>query len=403
MRVELTQELIDRGLQCPPGKHRVEFVCASGIGLYLEVKENRPGRAVAYLRYKDTNGKSCHARIGAIPDVLSLADVRKAAKKLKAEITLGADPRAEAKARKAVITYAVLFESYVLPHLKLRLRSWDRSEELYRLRIKAVFGGKRLNEITRHQVQSFHSALAAEGLAAATANHHIKVLRSSLNLARQWGMLEGENPAAGIAMLHEDNKVEHYLDEEQLQRLLAVLRTGQDKGRAVCTVALFLLSTGCRLNEALSATWADVNLEQRVFTIRATNSKSRKVRSVPLNDSAVEVLNGLDTKDKGGPLFRGKRGEPLKYVAKVWAGVRAEADLPHLRLHDLRHQFASFLVNDGRTLYEVQAILGHSSSKVTERYAHLSTKTLQEAASSASARLTGGAAKSSESGGSDPE
>ena len=97
-------------------------------------------------------------------------------------------------------------------------RSWDRDEELYRLRIKAAFGDKRLNQITRHQVQSFHSALATEGLAAATANHHIKVLRSSLNLARQWGMLEGENPAAGIAMLHEDNKVEHYLDDDQLQR-----------------------------------------------------------------------------------------------------------------------------------------------------------------------------------------
>jgi integrase len=65
------------------------------------------------------------------------------------------------------------------------------------------------------------------------------------------------------------------------------------------------------------------------------------------------------------------------------------AGLPHLRLHDLRHQFASFLVNDGRTLYEVQQILGHSSSKVTERYAHLSTKTLQEAANSAAARLNG--------------
>ena len=106
-------------------------------------------------------------------------------------------------------------------------------------------------------------------------------------------MLEGENPAARIAMLHEDNKIEHYLDEAQLQRLLHVLRT--DRNQAVCRIALFLLSTGCRLNEALSATWADVDVERRVFTIRATNSKSRKLRSVPLNDSAIEVLNSLDT------------------------------------------------------------------------------------------------------------
>lgn len=80
-------------------------------------------------------------------------------------------------------------------------------------------------------------------------------------------------------------------------------------------------------------------------------------------------------------------------MAKVLSRLKLKASLPNLRLHDRRHQFASFLVNDGRTLYEVQAILGHSSSKVTERYAHLSTKTLQEAANSASVRLTGGATK----------
>jgi len=398
MRVELTQELIDHGLRCEPGQRRAELVCASGIGLYLEVKANRPGRAVAYLRYKDQNGKTCHARIGSIPDVLSLAEVRKAAKKLKAEITLGADPRAEAKARKAVMTYAEFFDQHYLPHAKLHKRSWDRDEELYRLRIKSVFGNKRLNQVTRHQVQSFHSGLAAEGLAAATANHHVKLLRSSLNLARQWGMLDGENPAAGVALLLEDNKIEHYLDDVQLQRLLEVLRS--DKNQAVCRVALFLLSTGCRLNEALSATWGDVEIERRVFTVRATNSKSRKLRSVPLNDSAIEVLNSLDRGEGVDPLFVSSRGRKrhsrnaFTTIAKQWDRIRKVADLPHLRLHDLRHSFASFLVNDGRTLYEVQAILGHSTSKVTERYAHLSTTTLQQASASASAKLSSGMAKS---------
>ena len=123
------------------------------------------------------------------------------------------------------MTYAEFFDGHYLPHAKLHKRSWDRDEELYRLRIKAVFGGKRLNQITRHQLQSFHSTLATEGLAAATANHHLKLIRQSLNLARQWGMLEGENPAARIAMLHEDNKIEHYLDDVQLRRLLEVLRS----------------------------------------------------------------------------------------------------------------------------------------------------------------------------------
>jgi len=158
---------------------------------------------------------------------------------------------------------------------------------------------------------------------------------------------------------------------------------------------MFLLSTGCRLNEALSATWDDIDLERRVFTIRVTNTKARRRRSVPLNESAVAVLNDLDTREKGGRLFVGRRGA-LSTISKVWGRLRKKAGLPHLRLHDLRHQFASFLVNDGRTLYEVQAILGHSSSKVTERYAHLSPDRLRAASASASARLTGNVAKTAE-------
>ena len=75
---------------------------------------------------------------------------------------------------------------------------------------------------------------------------------------------------------------------------------------------------------------------------------------------------------------------------KVWSRLRSKAELPHLRIHDLRHQFASFLVNGGRTLYEVQTILGHSDAKVTQRYAHLSSRSLQDAANTASVMIQQG-------------
>ena len=93
-----------------------------------------------------------------------------------------------------MLTYAEFFDQHYLPHVKLHKRSWDRDEELYRLRIKAVFGGKRLNQITRHQVQSFHSALAAEGLAAATANHHLKLIRSVAQPGPAVGDAGGREP-----------------------------------------------------------------------------------------------------------------------------------------------------------------------------------------------------------------
>lgn len=84
-----------------------------------------------------------------------------------------------------------------------------------------------------------------------------------------------------------------------------------------------------------------------------------------------------------------KTQAPYTTVHKVWGRIRRKAGLPHLRIHDLRHQFASFLINSGRTLYEVQQVLGHSDPSVTQRYAHLSTKSLQDAANSASVMIKG--------------
>ena len=214
----------------------------------------------------------------------------------------------------------------------------------------------------------------------------LRLIKHALYLAIDWQLIE-KNPAARIPMLPEDNKIEHYMDEEQLQRLLHVLRT--DNNRMVCAIAMFLLAVGCRLSEALHAKWTDVDLTARVFVIRASNSKSKKARSVPLNDAALEVLESVGTQGAYEYVFPNKRTQgPYTRFGHAWNRLRANAGLPHLRLHDLRHQYASFLVNSGRSLYEVQQILGHSSPTVTQRYAHLSTKSLQEAASAASARLT---------------
>jgi len=162
------------------------------------------------------------------------------------------------------------------------------------------FGGKLLNQISRQQIQSFHTALRESGLAAATANHQVKLLRRALNLAVEWGMLE-KNPAAQISLFAEDNKVENYLDQEELERLLTVLRT--DRNRPVCHIVLFLLSTGARLNEALQARWRQCDRVNHVWRIPASNSKSKKIHSVPLNDAALDILNQLDTEGRYEYLF----------------------------------------------------------------------------------------------------
>jgi integrase len=183
------------------------------------------------------------------------------------------------------------------------------------------------------------------------------------------------------------------MDDEQLQRLLAVLKT--DKNRAVCSIVLFLLSTGARLNEALQAQWKYIDVDRRVWRIPATDSKSGKVRAVPLNDAALDVLSMQDTKDGFEHVFINRQtGKPYTTIQKVWNRLRNTAGLGHVRIHDLRHQYASFLVNNGVTLYTAGQILGHSTPKVTQRYAHLSTATLQDAAATASDQISNAMKKS---------
>jgi len=382
MIIKMTQQLIDNSLQTYAKSRRVELVSDERSGLYVEVRSSSNGQGTYYFRYKDQGGKSCHQKIGRTVDI-SLADARRKVKELRAEIALGADPRAEDKARKAVITFDTLFNDHYLPYVKQRKRSWDRDEELYRLRIKDVFGAKRLNQVTRLQIQTFHSSLLESKLAAASCNHHIKLIRHMLNLAVEWEMLD-KNPASRIHMFAEDNKVERYMNDQQLANLLEVLRT--DLSRSVCLIAMFLLATGCRLNEALSACWSQVDKDKRVWRIPASNSKSKRMRPVPLNDTALDVLNQLNTEGVYEHLFINKKTKkPYVNIAKVWEKLRSKAGLPHLRLHDLRHQAASNLINSGSSLYVVQQILGHSDPSVTQRYSHLSMKTLNEASDNASA------------------
>jgi len=378
--VQLTQNFINTNLICP-GVKRVEYCDKECPGLYVLVNPATPGRGTYYLRFKDAHGKTNHKNISKTGEI-TLTEARKEAKKLKAAIALGANPVAESRANKEVPTLAVFFRNEYLPHAMSHKRSWKRDEELYRLRIDPAFGSLRLNQLSRQKVQVFHAGLADSGLAKATADHHIKVLRRALNLAVSWGHIE-KNPITGIELFNADNRIENYMNDDELQRLLTVLRTHEN--RAVCNIAMFLLCTGCRLNEALQAEWRHVDRANRVWRILAINSKSKRMRSVPLNESALYVLDQLDTEGEFDHLFINRRTRlPYTTIMKVWSRLRAMAGLTHLRIHDLRHAYASLLVSNDRTLYEVQKILGHSDPKVTQRYAHLSSRSLQGAASMAS-------------------
>jgi integrase len=204
------------------------------------------------------------------------------------------------------------------------------------------------------------------------------LLRFIFNCAIRWEILpQGANPTQGVPLFENNNQRQRYLNEAELQRLL--LELDRNHNRQVCNAIKLLLLTGARKHEILEARWEYVDFTNRILTVPV--SKSGKPRHVSLSDAAIELLQSLPRPEGVDWVFH-KTGtnKPRKSIATAWDAIRKEADIPDVRVHDLRHSFASFLVNQGRSLYEVQRLLGHHDPKVTMRYAHLSPGALIEAA-----------------------
>jgi integrase len=382
--IQLTQAKVNSLPECPDGKSRIELCDTVIKGLYVEVRATSPGIGTYYLRYKNDDGKTCHQKLGSTMEV-KLIDAKERALLLKNEISNGKDPKEDTLKRKSILTFSEFFEDKYLPFAKQHKRTWSNDEQMYKTHLKGEFGHLKLSAIKRESAQKFHSGLKQQGLTGSTCDHYLKLMRHALNLAVDWDIIES-NQLARVKLFRECNQIERYMNDAELGGLLKVLHT--DENRPVSNLALFLLATGARNNEARQSKWDDIDVVNRLWQIPAVNSKSKKIRNVPLNDAALEVLAKVDTQDEFEYVFVNLRsGKPYACVKKTWHRLRAAAGLPKLRLHDLRHQYASMLVNAGRSLYEVQQILGHSDPKVTTRYAHLAPSTLQAAATAAGDKL----------------
>lgn len=382
--VKLTQDFINNQLVCPAGVRRAELVSDERTGLYIELRDTCKGIGTYYFRFK-SGGKTCHQKIARTTE-MSLADAKKRVIELKAEIASGTDPRSEAKTSKGVETLDDLWLEYQDFAKSTVPRSFKRLEQLWRIRIRPRMAHLNLRAISPRLIQTLMMDLRKEGLSAASADHHGGLLRRMGNMAVKWGYIPS-NFAAGVQLYHEFNGVENVLSDQQLQNLINVLNT--DENRHISRLALFLLSTGARLNEALSAQWKNVSVENRLWIVPHESSKSKRLRSIPLNDSALEVLQQIDRKESDVYVFTNRKtGTRFVNVFKPWNRIRTKAGVPFLRMHDLRHMYASYCVNNGRTIYEVSQLLGHADTRTTVRYAHLSSKTLMEAANSVSDKLS---------------
>jgi integrase len=371
----LTQQFVQNSNLCPDHLTKIDYFDTKVGGLLLKVLKS--GRKSYYLRYEDGRGRKQEKKLGSA-DVLTLSEARQSAQEKQAALAMGINPFEDKKLLKDVPTFAEFVEQSYLPYVKTYKRSWDTDVSLLNNHVLPRLGDFYLDQITRRHVIDLISEHRATHKPGST-NRVIVMVRYIFNCALKWdvpGM--DKNPTSSIELLPDNGKLERFLTQEEAKQLLIALMESDNPMLRYIIAGLLL--TGARKRELLDAKWQDFNLAERRWTIQF--NKSGKPRYIPLSDGMLRLLNEV-------PRFKGcdwvfpnpKTLKPYVNFFRSWNTARKLAGLPDLRIHDLRHSFASFLVNSRRSLYEVQNILGHTQAKTTQRYAHLSQDSLREAAS----------------------
>lgn len=357
---------------CPPGKKKIDYwdtgqTCS---GLVLEVRCS--GGRTWYLRYQDKYGAQRQYRIGRYED-LSFDQVRKTARKLRSEVVLGGDPVQQKAAVRSIPTYSDLADQH-LAHAKTYQRSYDTTELYMRRHILPRWGKKRLTDITQPEIAKW-LAEKGEKLAPATVEKIRAIFGRSFELGAQWNIEGAErNPLKGLPRRRFNNARSRYLTAEEAERLRKAVATSRNK--QLPAIVGMLLLTGARASEVFSAEWKHIDLDRRNWLIPM--SKTGKARHVPLSKPAIELIQHIKRKEGARYLFP-SRFDPKKHITSIkhgWDRARREAGLGDVRVHDLRHSAASFMINSGVDLFAVGRVLGHADHKSTMRYSHLANDTL---------------------------
>lgn len=368
---------------CLPGRKKTDFWDEHIRGFVLEVRST--GGRTFYLRYQDQHGRQRQHKIAAFGD-LTMDKVRKEAQRLRSEVVLGGDPAATKEDVKAVPTYASLARQH-LDHAKTYQRSWDTTEMYLRRHIIPRWGKLRLTEIRQPDVARWLAEKADEGLAPATVEKMRVIMGRSFELAKRWGIPgSSDNPVRGIPRKPISNARERFLNADEAKRLMAAVEASRNT-QLPHIVALLLL-TGARVSELLHAEWRHIDVERRAWLI--PTSKTGKPRHVPLSQAAIDVL-AVVPRFTGCPyvLPNPETLKPFVSIKHGWQKARDDAYLPGLRIHDLRHSAASFMINAGVDLFAVGRVLGHADHKSTMRYSHLANDTLLAAVEAGAKRMVG--------------
>lgn len=394
-------------LQCPAGRDR-HFLwddALAGFG----VAAFPSGKKVYVAQYRK-DGRSRRVAIGE-HGRLTPDEARSRAKTILGAVETGADPIAERRAAREVRTFKAVADDFLSLHVatKRKDRTGDEYAALLRTHVLPAIGSKRIVDVRRADVARLHGKMRDKPY---QANRALALVSAVWNwAARRDEVAPAENPAKGIERYPEQGR-ERFLTSDELARLGDALREGETVGlvyevdetkpnakhalkadsrrvkldpHAVAAIRLLIL-TGARLREILDAQWSQVDLERGVIFL--ADSKTGK-KPIYLSAAAQAVLAPLP-RIVGNPhiIAGAKDGAPRADLKKPWAAVKRVAGIEGVRLHDLRHSFASFGAGASLGLPIIGKLLGHTQAATTHRYAHLDADPLRRAVDTIGATIT---------------
>lgn len=373
---KFTKNYID-SLKVEPKAYEVWDTELKGLG----VKVHPSNRKTYYFVYRHNSPRKERLKVGIHGNV-TCEIAREIARGWAGDLARGINPKEQAKRLKAEEQKSMLFadfwgiftDKYINEHHKPSTRRSHKSR--INKDILPFFGARKIAEIDRRDILAFKDSLS---YSKGNCTKCLYLLSTAFDQAELWGYRDQHsNPCRGVEKFP-DKKMERFLTAVELKKLEETLASMAYSNMSPYTVAVIwmLMSTGCRLNEVLTLQWKDVYLDDGYLYLK--DSKVG-VRTIPLSDKAKRIFTSLQ-KQEGNPyVFCGKHpGMSLKTINGAWRKIRVLAGIPDVRIHDLRHSFASFALKQGVDLYTISKLLGHKNISTTSRYAHLELEHLKKA------------------------
>jgi len=320
----------------------------------LQVRVTPAGKRVFMLYYRTKAGKERRPKLGEYGSI-TLAQARDAARSMLAAIAVGGDPMADREKELAEPTVADLWERYAAAVVSRRKeRTRQAYEDAYRLHIDPKFGRKRLSEIRPFTVDDFRDGMSHKPV---QANRCLALLSAMFNYAIKRMEWAGSNPVRGSERFPE-TKRKRYMTAAEVSRVAELLIEEERENLFSSAFIQLLILTGARKDEIAKARWDQIKGNMILLLDSKTGAKE-----IYLSPQALDVLAKL-------PRTTGTL-TGINDPKKLWGKIRRAAGCPDLRIHDLRHSFASAGISAGLSLAQIGGLLGHKSTQTTHRYAHL--------------------------------